>query len=203
MKVERFERGKLLTNGYVVYDHDGGEAFIIDAGYNPQEYVDYVKSHNLTVKAVLLTHHHYDHSEASPELARMLGVRVKVHKNDYEMLKRKIKDEISMVDTFDDDAVFEADSTRFEIINTKGHTKGGVFFIDRAKNIVFTGDTIFPEEIGLTSLEDGSPEEMSWTCKNIVMNLPDDMVVYPGHCDSTTIGRVKIENPEFKDALKM
>ncbi len=83
-----------------------------------------------------------------------------------------------------------------------GHTKGGTCIVDKKNQVAFTGDTIFATEIGITDLEDGSPEEMAKSCYEI-NKWDDDIKIYPGHGESAYMGFVKSQNDEFKQALNM
>ena len=87
-------------------------------------------------------------------------------------------------------------------IHVPGHTKGGVCLVDEGNKLAFTGDTVFAVEIGITNLDDGSPEEMAQSCVYIRDNFADDITIYPGHGPSATMKEVKENNPEFKDALE-
>lgn len=204
MLIKRIERGELCTNGYVAADEQSGQCAVIDCGYDVDSYVKYIEDNGLKVRFILLTHHHYDHSKASPELARRLGVDIYIHKDDISMLKKLYTcEDMKLVKMFDDKDDFAIGSMKFTAVQTKGHTRGGVFFVEKSQNIVFTGDTVFADEIGLTSLEDGSPQDMAYTCQKIVAKLPKDMIAYPGHGEETTIGYIIKENLEFREAMNM
>ena len=104
---------------------------------------------------------------------------------------------------FGDDREFELDGDVLTVVNTPGHTKGGIFLINKSANIAFSGDTVFKDEIGITNLEDGSDKEMARSCQEFIAKLPGDMVIYPGHGDEATIEYVIKNNEEFKVALNM
>lgn len=203
MKIERLVGGNLETNGYIVYVKDGGDAFCIDTGFDYKWYIDYAMKHQLTIKGVLLTHHHYDHSTAAPKLARELDIPIYIHRNDLEMLEKLFKKDMCLVEFFDEDRKFVLEDREFYVINTPGHTRGGVFFVNEKDNIAFTGDTVFSQEIGITDLEDGNWQDMANTCKYIFAKLPKDMTIYPGHGDSAKVSFVLENNKELQEAIEL
>lgn len=203
MKIERFVGGSLDTNGYIIYKNDGGKCYFIDCGYKVDEYLEFIKVHSLEPVGIIFTHHHYDHVSEAYKLAENLNIKMFVHEKDEEMLKGFFKDKGHMIEAFDDEKIFDLDGDKLTVINTPGHTKGGIFLVNREENIAFSGDTVFKDEIGITHLQDGSDNEMARSCQEIVSKLPRDMVIYPGHGDSATIGYVIDNNEEFKYALNM
>ncbi len=91
---------------------------------------------------------------------------------------------------------------KLEIIETKGHTDGGVCFVSWENKIAFTGDTIFLTEIGITNLKDGSPEDMARSCRYLNEVFADDMMIYAGHGEVGTMKELRQNNIEFAEALK-
>ncbi|MDD6920403.1 MAG: MBL fold metallo-hydrolase [Eubacteriales bacterium] len=200
IKIEKFVGGALDTNGYIVYKNDGGSCYFIDSGYRTDEYETFIKEHNLTPKGILFTHHHYDHTSDSPQLAKKLDLPIYIHEEDYEMLKKTFKENISLVKTFKTDSEFDLDGEKITFIQLKGHTKGGVAICFEESGVRFTGDTIFDTEIGITDLEDGGYDEMSESCL-AVSQWDNSIHIYPGHGDDATMDFVKLYNEELKEAL--
>ena len=203
MKVKRFIGGSLDTNGYVIYKEDEGSCYFIDCGYKTDEYVDFVQEHKLKPSGIIFTHHHYDHVSEAYKLADKFHIKMFVHNQDEAMLKKFFHDKSQLVEGFGDDREFELDGDVLTVVNTPGHTKGGIFLINKSANIAFSGDTVFKDEIGITNLEDGSDKEMAGSCQEFIAKLPRDMVIYPGHGDEATIEYVIKNNEEFKVALNM
>lgn len=202
MIIKKFTCGALKANGYVVHTKNSNQCYVIDPGYNGHFYVDYAKKNKLKIEGVLLTHHHFDHSLAAPKIAEKAGCKIYVHKNDEAMLRDKLGMDCPFIEAFDDDRVFTFGNVIFKVKNTKGHTKGGVCYIDEAGGKVFTGDTVFADCIGITHLEDGSSDEMVASCKEI-SSWPGNWVIYPGHGPKATIDVMNQINEELKYALTL
>ena len=97
--------------------------------------------------------------------------------------------------------IFDAGETitfgnhRLDIISTPGHTQGGVCFYCEKEHVLFSGDSLFLHEIGRTDLPGGSLTNLVNSLKTNILTLPENVIVYPGHGDSTTIGEEKRNNP--------
>lgn len=202
MKIQRITSGCLKANGYVVHTKNSSDCYVIDPGYNGHFFTDYAKKNKLNIKGVLLTHHHFDHSLAAPKVAEKAKCKIYIHKNDEEALRNKLGMDCSFIEAFDDDQVFAFGNVNFKVVNTKGHTKGGVCYVDEEGGIVFTGDTVFADCIGITHLEDGSSDEMVKSCK-LISNWPGNWTIYPGHGPKATIDKVNQINEELKYALTL
>jgi glyoxylase-like metal-dependent hydrolase (beta-lactamase superfamily II) len=202
MIIKRFVGGTLESNGYVINVKDCNDCYIIDPGYNSQKFIDYVKENKLNPLGILFTHHHYDHITAAPKVAEELECKMYIHKNDFDSACKTLKKASENLEFFDSNHIFKLGNIEIEAINTQGHTRGGVCFVDWAENIAFTGDTVFSTEIGITDLEDGSSDDMARSCK-MIATWPKAMKIYPGHGESATIKDVIEKNPEFDFACKM
>ena len=79
---------------------------------------------------------------------------------------------------------------------------GSVCFLSEKSKVIFTGDTIFDTDLGRTDLEDGSPEAMIQTCRNVINHWSNEYTIYPGHDGSATMKQVRKYNQEFLDCLE-
>lgn len=91
------------------------------------------------------------------------------------------------------DIIEEAD-IKLKVLNTPGHTPGGISLYLEEENAVFTGDALFADSVGRTDFPNGSMNQLIKNIKQKLLTLPDDTIVYPGHGPSTTIGREKTYN---------
>ena len=202
MEIKRFEGGELLSNGYVLWNKGEDSCWLIDTGYNADKFIAFVKENNFKANGIIFTHHHYDHITDGPAISRKLDCDMYINEDDFARAKKTLGDGGASLISFTEDKEFILGDDKLVCLKTPGHTKGGVCLISEKSKVAFTGDTLFATEIGITNLDDGSPEEMAESCRYINENWPDDMMIYPGHGPSATIKEVKESNTEFNDALE-
>ncbi|AWR96940.1 MBL fold metallo-hydrolase [Acidianus sulfidivorans JP7] len=201
MIIKNFVSGPLNTNSYLVYNK---EAVIIDAGGDMSELINYLKQRGITPKIIIATHGHFDHVMGIPQLKKVYpSLTFVANKKDIDLIKNSkemalrlgIKiDEISLPDEYikEGDVIKLDNDEELRIIETPGHTMGSVCIL--TKNSIFTGDTLFSGTVGRTDLG-GSSKLLKISLEKIKRSLPDDLVVYPGHGNFTTLGYEKIKNP--------
>ena len=192
MKVERFIGGSLESNGYVLYNSPGGEAYIIDPGYNPKVFIDFVEETQLNLKGILLTHNHHDHVGAVAAIVDKIPCTVYMHIADAAGYRGRVDVEIEDGFTFDLDGKEE-----LVTLSTPGHTKGSVCFMCEKSKICFTGDTIFDTDLGRSDLPGGSEDEMRMSMIDVVDKWGNDIYIYPGHDNGCTMKQVRKYNSEF------
>lgn len=203
MEVKIFAVNPLEVNCYVVSD-DTKEAVIIDCGcFHPDEWAEiknYIVKEQLKVVHLLNTHLHFDHIMGVPMVYNDLGLAPEANKNDlyiYNNVGKQISMFINMnVDHIEmpplgrelrDGDTIEFGTHCFMVIQTPGHTKGGVCFYCKEENALFTGDTLFQCSIGRTDLEGGCYEDIIQSVKERLLVLPPETKVYPGHGPSSSI----------------
>lgn len=195
MKIKRFICGTLESNGYVIYQKDGTDCYIIDPGYSPNLFIEFVNDCGFNVKGILLTHHHFDHVGAVDKIKAVFDCPVYLHRNDCDMYKKPV--DIYM----EDGDVIDLDGESIKVINTPGHTKGSVCFYSEESKLAFTGDTVFNVDLGRTDLSDGSEAEMRKSILNIIDKWGNDITIHPGHGDGCTMKKVRKINREFLDIV--
>lgn len=173
MKVQKIVCGYLEENCYVI-TNDNKDALIVDPGDEASKIMKYIKSNELVVRAILITHYHFDHIGALEELKEETGAKV----IDYESKENP-----------------RVHGFNFEIIKTPGHTDDSVSFYFREENILFAGDFIFKESIGRYDFENSSFTDMQ---KSIawIREQDKELKIYPGHGESTTL-KYELKNNEF------
>lgn len=208
-KVQRFECNMLQENCYVVSD-ETRECVIIDCGaFYPEEkkeILEYIRDNDLTPKHLLATHGHLDHNFGNQFILDEFGLKVEIHRDDEDFITHSEEQaekffglmsfgklpEVGRLLTGNDTIHFG--NHRFSIIETPGHSRGGVFFYCKEESVCFSGDSLFRGSIGRTDLNGGSMFMLIQSLRSI-SQLPDDTIVLPGHGPQTTIGTEVATNP--------
>lgn len=206
MQIKCFDTGPIQTNTFIV--SKGNEALIVDPAALTRAMADYIEKNSLAVKYILLTHGHFDHLLGVNEVKEKYNAKVIIGINEAEMVNDASKNgsakwtiplgEIK-IDKYvsEGDEIKLSDST-FKVIETPGHSKGGVSYYSGEENVLFSGDTLFAGSIGRTDLYGGNMEEIRNSIVNKLYRLPDNTIVYPGHSLMTSIGEEKINNGYFR-----
>ena len=195
MKIERIVRGSLAENCYIIYQKSSGAAYIIDPGYDVGYVQSFVKDHGLSVKAILLTHTHPDHSNKAAILADHYGVEVCGHREEIDHFNVRVDR------FFEGGEKLDLDGEMIEVLHTPGHSAGGLCYYSDKSRLAFTGDTIFDIDLGYTHFRGGSEKRMKDSLKNVVDKWGNDVTIYPGHGDSATMKHVREVNREFLDMI--
>lgn len=190
INVTKIVVGELQTNCYVVADIKTKDTIIIDAGDNFNKIFEYVKENCLNIKAVLLTHGHYDHIGAC-SMFKQNGVPIYIHKLDADKcennnlnLSNKFCD--YGIKTFKPDFLIKGEQQELKIgsilvnaIHTPGHSEGGCSFV--IDNYLFSGDTIFDCGYGRTDFYDGSMLKLRDSIRKLMPYINDGYVLCEGH----------------------
>ena len=204
MYFNKLRVGLFSTNCYIYADEKTKEAIVIDPGGEPDKIIKEIEEHKLIVKYIILTHGHIDHIKALDDIKHHTNALVVCGKKDAKAIN---DDNLSLATHFrrkcpstkpdilvsDNDEINFSDTT-LKIIETPGHTFGGISIYDNKEKILFSGDTLFFESVGRTDFEGGSFKELSNSIKNKLFLLPDETKVYPGHSEETSIGHEKEAN---------
>ena len=157
------------------------------------------------MKGIFNTHAHIDHIGAVSQIVNEFQIPFYLHELDEELLDSipqyaqlfgLSNIEIRKVNYNFEDESYQIDEINLHILLTPGHTKGGVCFL--IGNHLFTGDTLFNNSIGRTDLPGGNYSTLISSIKEVLYNLPENTVVYPGHGENTSIGNEKLHNPFTK-----
>ena len=188
--IVRLMVGPLMANCYIAGCKKTGEAVVIDPGGDVPKIVSDVVKRGLTVKYILNTHGHWDHTAGNDELKRITKAPLLIHKIDAGGLHKQ-------PDGFlEEGQEITFGTCTFTVLHTPGHTPGGVCF--RSPGVVFTGDTLFAGSIGRTDLPGGSYGDLINGVRQKLFSLEDSVRVYPGHGPPSTIGEEKRYNPFFQ-----
>ena len=202
MKVSVMQVGPIGTNCYFLQDEESGLMAIIDPGDDWERILHQVKKAEGEVKYILLTHGHYDHTTAVPDLVKALpGVQVYIHQADANgagsqlfPLAAQVKD----LNNYDEGDTLSLGSLTIEVLHTPGHSQGSVTL--KVGDVLFTGDTLFCGSCGRTDLRGGSYEEIMASLKRLG-ELEGDFHVCPGHDRTSTLERERKYNPFLLEAM--
>ena len=201
MLINTYVAGPVQANNYLVVDEVSKEAILIDCSDYVTEIIDYVKENDLTVKYILLTHGHFDHVLGINRMNEVLGAKVYVHKGDKEQvvntravmtmfgLPTEGVENPKITATLSDAGELTLGNQVIKVIETPGHTPGGVCYL--IGDCLFSGDTLFHGTIGRIDLPGGSFQQIKHSVKDILFALDENIKVYPGHGEPTSIGYEK------------
>lgn len=212
MEVKKMILGNMKNNTYIVVGDDGKSAVIVDPSYEPERIIEYLGGLGLTLKAILVTHGHFDHVGAIPMIKRHLDVPVVTHEEEARTMQDPIKNlstyflskEVTAeADTFvvDDILIDYGAGLTFKTIVVPGHSSKSVCFYNQEHGIVFTGDTLMAGSVGRTDYYHGSSDDLCKAICSRLMFLPKETVVYPGHGFDTTIGHERAFNPFISNMM--
>ena len=176
---------------------DGADAWVVDPGADEEAIVKAAEAEGAKIAGVLLTHAHFDHIGAIPGIkARFPAAPVYVHPSDEVMFGHPFNRLPPEYPSFPKPAGV-VDARKFplaEVIETPGHTPGGVCYYFKEDGVLLSGDTLFAGSVGRTDFPGGSMTTLVESLKKLKA-LPDLTKVIPGHGPSTTIGEEKGSNP--------
>lgn len=203
VEVKRIVTGAMEENCYLIYEDV--TALIVDPGDDFPKIMQTIEDLQVTPVAILLTHCHYDHIGALEETLTTYNVPVYVSSLEKDWLSNP---ELNLSahggkPVIAQSADFEFEMMRdytigglsFRVVPTPGHSPGGVSFI--FEDFVITGDALFQGSVGRTDLPGGDHEALLEEIREQLFTLEDEMQIYPGHGDASTIGDEKLTNPFF------
>lgn len=198
MIIKRVMAGVYGANCYIVMDEDTKEAVVLDPGGDVDDVEMELKKLGATVKYIILTHGHFDHTTGVESLKHMTKASVAIGVKDNEMILSGAQYYGPLIEGGADICLKHKDVITFgkcnmEVIETPGHTAGGICL--KIEDSLFTGDTLFKHSIGRSDLLGGDHNTLINSIKSNLMCLEDNMVVYPGHGPSSTIGEERRYNP--------
>ncbi|MGN0365296.1 MAG: MBL fold metallo-hydrolase [Suilimivivens sp.] len=204
LKIGRIVMGICQTNCYFVYEEGRTDVIVFD----PADKGDYIyqalKEKGFLVKAILLTHGHFDHIWGVEKLKELSGAKVYAYEGEKEVCESASVNvsknagracEIKADEYVRDGEEITVAGISCQLLATPGHTKGSCCYYFEKDKLLISGDTLFQESVGRTDLPTGSMSSLVRSVREKLMILPEDVKVYPGHGESTTIGHEKEFNP--------
>ena len=152
---------------YVIFCDEEKKAVILDPA-EPKPILDFLLSKNLSLKGILITHHHSDHTQGIETIIKKFNVKVYSPNTNI----------VFTTDLIDQKKNIDLGFLDFEIIHTPGHTLDHVIYYNKKEKLLFSGDTLF--FYGCGRVFEGTYEQMLKSLKKI-KSLPNDIKIYCGH----------------------
>jgi glyoxylase-like metal-dependent hydrolase (beta-lactamase superfamily II) len=169
MKVHQIEVGNMQNFTYILEDEDTGESIILDPSWNLDEIQKVITRHNLKVKYIVNTHHHFDHTLGNEAMAKETEAKILQHE------ASTLKHDITLVD----EQKIKFGNSQLTVFHTPGHSKDSICLVGDGK--IFTGDTLFVGNCGRVDLPGGSAQELYHSLFDILYKMDESLVLYSGH----------------------
>jgi hydroxyacylglutathione hydrolase len=217
INIQVFELGPFQTNVYILWPKDhrpDADCWIIDASFDADQVVRFLREHALKPTRLLLTHAHVDHIAGIPALrAAFPGLPIAMHKAEGDWLsdaKLNLSGLSGMAitaggaraDTWLNDGetlTFRLGSgvpgVEVRVLHTPGHSPGGLTFYSESLGQALVGDTLFAGSIGRADFPGSDFETLASSIRTKLYTLPPTTVIWPGHGPSSTIGHERVSNP--------
>ena len=200
MIVKRYVLGELATNTYLLIDEKTKEAAVIDPADEAELLRHEIESEGVTLRYILLTHGHRDHTLAAPRMHELYPeALVYIHEKDkgqvgiyHYTMEEQIGADLRF---YRDGDTLELGSLTIEVIETPGHTGGCVCL--KCGDTLFTGDTLFAGSMGRIDLPGAQPDKMMSSLRRLA-DLPGDYKVCPGHMGTSTLEQERRTNMYLK-----
>ena len=192
MIIEHSRNAQYLSNSYLVCDHQGGSAVVIDAGGPLEPLFAAAERLKVVPSMVLLTHHHHDHvSDVGGLVGRWPSLPVLISPLERDLVG-------TATGTIDTGERVSVGELVIRPLHTPGHTRGMLSFLveHRGSAAVFTGDTLFRDSVGGVRAPGHTTfQALKDSIMGTLMELDSETEIYPGHADATSVGREWEHNP--------
>jgi hydroxyacylglutathione hydrolase len=208
IKINKFIFNPFAENTYLIWDSTSNVAIIIDPGCSNQNEENYLKEyiHKLKISPVFLinTHCHIDHIIGNAFVKKEFNVEFICAEEDYFLIESQ-ENQATLFGLdinksplpgryLTEDLELKINNTKIKFIHTPGHSPGGYCIYFPEEQICFTGDTLFKDTIGRTDLYQGNYHTLIHSIRKKLFLLPDDVIIYPGHGEESSIGYEKKYN---------
>lgn len=203
LDVKQFEIGPMQNFCYLIADAASKEALVVDPAWAPQKIKEMAESNGYRIKGLVVTHAHFDHTNAIEEILKDLDVPVYANRAEIPYAKSGLSIVGSLGKTvrpMDGGEKVKLGESEIQFLHTPGHTPGSQCVL--AENQLITGDTLFIGGCGRSDLPGGDPVLLYQSLRKI-SSLPEDLEVCPGHDYGQTRRRKLKEELAENPYLKM
>jgi len=217
--IKGFAMGPFQTNCYVVWEAKasddpahpppGSPCWIVDATFEPEELIEFIRASDLCPQRLLLTHAHVDHIAGIDDVLAALGpMPVALHSAEREWLSNPVlnlsvgmgeritvRSKPTPDEALEDGQELRLGASRWRVMHTPGHSPGSVTLHCAGSSLAIVGDTLFAGSIGRTDFPGSDHATLVRSIRERLYALPDETRIHPGHGPSSTIGREKRSNP--------
>ena len=188
------KQGVYKTNSYLVWEKEDG--VIVDPPLNMDSMLRTIENRGIQLRAILLTHLHYDHAIGCARWQQRFGLKAYASNEDIaqkeSMLARSVIRIGVDVEPFEVTSIDECPCRWGELETTplfvRGHSPCGICYYFEKQGFILTGDSLFKGVTPRLDLPESLPSLLTPDLKKKVMRLPSETVVFPGHGETTTIG---------------
>jgi glyoxylase-like metal-dependent hydrolase (beta-lactamase superfamily II) len=191
LKIEQFLVGEMDNFTYIIIDEKNRNSIIVDPSWDLEIIFDFLNINKLDNEFIINTHSHFDHVLGNEQVVKTTGAKIIQHKA--SPLKKDIE--------VNDDELIKFGDSQIKIIHTPGHSGDSICLVINDK-IILTGDTLFVGSCGRIDLPGSDPVQMYYSIYNKLINLDENLIVYPGHhygsTKTSTLKEEKKSNFVFK-----
>lgn len=211
LTVQTFTFNPVQENTYVVYN-EAKQCCIIDPGCyfgsEEKELKDFIETNGLKPVYLLNTHCHLDHIFGNKFIQNTYGLTLHLHRDEEQVLERgpasgqmyqlPFENYDGTLTFLEDGDVVKLGEDELHVFKTPGHSPGSICFYNKEGKFIISGDVLFHGSVGRTDLPGGDFKTLEQSIKTKLYTLPEDVVVHPGHGESTTIADEMKTNPFVK-----
>ncbi|MAI66086.1 MAG: MBL fold metallo-hydrolase [Alteromonas sp.] len=193
-------------NCSLIWDPSSMKGAFVDPGGNVEQLIKAAKDNYVEIEKIILTHGHLDHVGGTTAIASHFNIPIiGPHKGDKFWLDGLMQQSqmfgfppaspFEPTQWLNDNDTISVGTLTLEVLHCPGHTPGHVALVERSSNRIIVGDIIFAGSIGRTDFPQGNQQQLIDSIKRKILSLPEDMMIYPGHGPTTTVGTEKATNP--------
>lgn len=179
----RVSSRQIINYCYVVVDMATRNAVAIDPAWDMDAAIGALSKYGARLHTILLTHHHFDHTNLAAPLSSYYGASIIVSKQEADAYGLRFR----RMEVFDEDVKLNLGGIDVQTLLTPGHTQGGACYL--TANSCFTGDTLFNEGCGACLFQGGDPREMFSSLQKLKRRLDVKVRIYPGHRYGSELGQ--------------